>query len=207
MSDSMDPLALAMDFIAFATLIPILVLAFILPSKDKIMKHEMSIPKGPRMFQLIVGVLAVVFAGLLGIFMLLAILGGIPSAEELTHGNHEAIRTVMLGLNTVALGGLGALHIVDHVRMGKTLKVHGEVAPVEEVVEDPIGSGDPSDLSGRNPQGVVEEKPARKARIKPKPEPETLTIQCPDCGNTLKITVKKRPAKIKCPVCGLEGEV
>lgn len=48
----------------------------------------------------------------------------------------------------------------------------------------------------------------QKAKKKLKGKTEILELECPDCGNDFKIKDKgKRPLAIKCPHCGVEGEI
>jgi hypothetical protein len=46
-----------------------------------------------------------------------------------------------------------------------------------------------------------------KAAVKPKAERKVITIQCPGCDKYLKIEYAGEGQEIKCPACGLEGEL
>ena len=70
-----------------------------------------------------------------------------------------------------------------------------------------------SDNSPLNPKSTNEEakKPAKKKimrkRVVSKEIPETMTVECPECSSQIEIPKISGSHALKCPDCGLEGEI
>ena len=77
----------------------------------------------------------------------------------------------------------------------------------DEGIEDRVGPTEVDTLEVTEVSPLAHDAhPILEGRPEPKKtniEPELL--ECPNCGNTITITVTKRPLKIKCPHCGIEG--
>ena len=70
-----------------------------------------------------------------------------------------------------------------------------------------------SDNSPLNSESNNEEvkKPAKKKvmrkRVVSKEIPETMTVECPECSSQIQIPKISGSHELKCPDCGLEGEI
>jgi predicted RNA-binding Zn-ribbon protein involved in translation (DUF1610 family) len=67
-------------------------------------------------------------------------------------------------------------------------------------------------IDTQTPQPVefmVQETPSQPQIpiAQPDSKPQGPEFQCPQCGKVFIVALKKRPAHIKCPYCGLEGIV
>ena len=68
----------------------------------------------------------------------------------------------------------------------------------------------PSDSINSEEQEVEEEsskKVVKKKKILKAPIQEMMTVECPQCSSQIEISKVSGSQAIKCPDCGLEGEI
>ena len=173
-----------MDFVVFILYGLILLSLLVVPSKKRIM--EMGIVHvSPLVLKAhyLLGALALVLAAVLGVMFY-----------------YSEYSNLLNIFNAVVLLPVGFLLIINSYSTSKLINemsledeglVVGELEEEETVVA----------------AEVAPKKVAAKPAVRPKAERKVITIQCPGCDKYLKIEYVGEGQEIKCPACGLEGEL
>lgn len=107
-----------------------------------------------------------------------------------------------LFLGIIGIGIMGVNYrnfsLLSEPRKGLETRVGGaEVADVVEVAEV-AEVAEVTEVSEISPAKTIAKKP-------PTFKTDTQLVECPRCSNIIKVMSAKRPVKISCPKCGIEG--
>lgn len=158
----------------------------LIPSKKKISGDQ------PRNFKVEVLILVYLIALLilmLGLYYFLPAFGDDPG-EHLTNIFNGVLMSVV---------GLGIM-VINYKNYSFYSELHSD-ENFDDRVPGTDGYSHSEDIIEVASVEVIE-KPTKAMSIT-RPEPELL--ECPQCTKTITITATKRPLKIKCPHCGVEG--
>jgi len=176
---------LIMDIGFFILLGLIMVVAFIVPSKKRIINQGIVFVSPLALKgQLILGGIAILLG--LGLFVFY------------WYENFDVLHNLINGIVLLPVGLLliynsnSTNKLVDEVSMGD------EGLVIVDTVEDEIIAV--AEVQERQPK-VRPSAPATNKTY------ETITIQCPGCDKFLKIENRGEGTPITCPGCGLEGEL
>jgi hypothetical protein len=175
----------------FLTILPFIVgiIAIgLIPAKKKIIARQITEFK--------VEILIVVY--LLAMFILgLGFYYFVPLfSEDSTNQMVNIVNGIMM-----AVIGLGIMAVNYH-----NYSIYSDIKSgggLESSVEG-LTSGPAEAIEATPVEYIEESTPKQKIQIT-RPEPELL--ECPRCSKTITITVSKRPLKIQCPHCGVEGMI
>lgn len=158
----------------------------LIPSKAKIVEQKV------RSFAVeahIVVYLIALIIGMIGLYYFM------PLFIETTEGQLlNILNGLFLGIIALGITGLNYRNYSIFLKTDKETDIGKD-----ERIPSPV-TEDYTEITPVEPITEKREQP-RKASITDKPK----LLQCPQCGNTIKITVSKRPLKISCPHCGVEG--
>ncbi|WP_455391542.1 hypothetical protein [[Eubacterium] cellulosolvens] len=157
-----------------------------IPSKDRIINRKV---KKYHVEVLIVVYLIAFFILAIGMYYLISVFSSDPENQNINIFNGIFLEIIALGIMALNYRNFSIFSNLDLETDQSGRVSRDDVIEVTEV--SPI---DP--YSEPLPEGAAkyEKEPV---------EPELL--KCPNCSNTITIMVNKRPLKIQCPHCGIEG--
>ena len=82
-----------------------------------------------------------------------------------------------------------------------------DVSDTMEVAEVEAVEVESETISSVSPEEVRSELRRREKRSRDKEKDKAQLVECPKCGNVIKVLSTKRPIKISCPKCGIEGMI
>ena len=161
----------------------------LIPSKDKIMDNRIKSYKAEK--QIVVYMIGF-FILILGTYYLIASLFG-EGIEDL--GLIYFFNGLFLGI--IGIGIIGVTHRNFSIlsEKGLALEERVEASEVAEIAEVAEIEPDVSEV-------VTSEQRSAPKQINDK---ELQKVECPKCGEIIKVKTLKRPVKISCPNCGIEG--
>jgi hypothetical protein len=183
-----DTINISVILIAIIPFIFGLVALALIPSKDKILSHQV---KTYRVEVLIVVYMIALFILMLGFYYFMSIFAEQSSGQTIRIFNGiflEVVALGIMGLNYQSYSIFSNLELDKHID--------------DRIEAHEIGDSVASEVSPITIEPTISEGRKSEA-LQTQAEPEML--ECPGCGNTITITVPKRPIKIQCPHCGVEG--
>jgi DNA-directed RNA polymerase subunit RPC12/RpoP len=173
-----------------------LVAITLIPSKEKINNKEVE--KFSVEVLLVVYMIALLIL-ILGFYYFMSIFSDTSEAQLVNIFNGVFLEVIALGIMGVNYRNYSLFSDLKGGIETET-RVHGlatdadvlEVAPVEAVAEPEIKDPKISTTT-------------TKATTITGAEPKSMLLRCPKCGNTISVEASKRPIKIHCPHCGVEG--
>jgi hypothetical protein len=192
MKETIDFMELILTILPF--IFGVVALALI-PSKKKLSEESTSF----KVELLILVYLIALLILMLGIYYFIPAFGDNPGDNLVNIINGLFMSVIGLGIMVVNYKNY-SFYSESHLDLtadGRTTVTDSEVYP---------HSDDLVDVETVNVETVDTTKritAPKKAKTITRPEPELL--ECPQCSNTITITATKRPLKIKCPHCGVEG--
>ena len=158
----------------------------LIPSKVKIVERKV------RSFAVeahIVVYLIALIIGMMGLYYFM------PLFVETTEGQLlNIINGLFLGAIALGITGLNYRNYSIFLKTDKETDIS-----IDERIPSPV-TDDYTEVAPVEPKPEARVQP-KKSSVGVKPQ----LLQCPQCKNTIKITVTKRPLKISCPHCGVEG--
>ena len=173
-----------------------LVAIALIPSKEKITNKEVE---KYSVEVLIVVYMIALFILILGFYYFMSIFSDTSQTQLVNIFNGVFLEVIALGImgtnyrNYTIFSDLKESTDTDSRVPGLAMEANGlEVAPVEVLAESDNRDSKISTTT-------------TKAKTITAAEPKATLLRCPKCGNTISVGVSKRPIKIHCPHCGVEG--
>ncbi len=161
----------------------------LIPSKEKILNGQIKTYGADRLIA--VYLIAFVFILVLGAYYIMSLFGD---------GSEEQIVNVFNGIFLITIAiGIMAVNSRNYTLFSK-LDADGGTGLEAQIARPNLSSEGVLEVTPVEPKEVVDDKTKYRKRTV---EPEM--VECPRCGNAIKILVTERPLKISCPHCGTEG--
>ena len=181
------------DIFVFTLYGLILLSLFIVPSKKRIQEKEI-VHVSPLVLKAhyLLGFIA------LGMAVVLAVMFYYSGYEELLN-IFNAVILLPVGVMLI-INSYSTTKLVGEMSLGDQGLVVGEV----EEYEEEVVAAKVAPARAKSRAATVK---SRAPAVRPSVEKEIMTIQCPGCDKYLKIEYSGEGQEIKCPSCGLEGEL
>ena len=161
----------------------------LIPSKDKILNKQIK-SFGAEKF-IAVHMIAFIFVLVIGAYYIMSLFGD---------GSEDQYLNIFNGIFLITIAiGIMALNSRNYALFSK---LEGDTGLKAQIVSPELGSEGAQEVEPVEPLKAIEDKPKYSKRTI---EPEI--VECPKCGNAIKVLARSRPVKISCPHCGIEGMI
>ena len=176
-------------FIAIFPFIFAIIAIALIPSKDKILNEKIK-SYGAEKF-IAVHMIAFVFVLVMGAYYIMSLFGDGSGDQYLNIFNGIFLITIAIGIM--------ALNSRNYALFSK---FEGGSGLEAQIVSPELGSEGAHEVEPVEQKKAIDDKTKYTKRAI---EPEI--VECPGCGNAIKVLARSRPLKISCPHCGIEGMI